>query len=82
MKTKTHVFNLFFSKFQTDDKGVFSTTLSKEYALLQKYFHLNQLNLWKINFKSIDHSFSNDFEKEKLRVIMCDWKTKHMEYFQ
>ncbi|GJQ78504.1 putative deaminase [Trypoxylus dichotomus] len=63
----------------TDDKGVFNTTLSKEYALLQEHFNLKEQELWNITFNSIDHSFADNIEKENLRSILLDWKTKHMK---
>lgn len=69
----------FFHFFQTDDKGVFNTTLSTEYELLQKHFDLNDSDLWKINYNSIDYSFAESSEKDKLRDIMLEWKTKYMK---
>ncbi|KRT86312.1 hypothetical protein AMK59_1091, partial [Oryctes borbonicus] len=63
----------------TDDKGVFNTTLSKEYELLQKNFNLNEHDLWKIAFNSINQSFADDVEKNNLKGVLLDWKTKYIK---
>ena len=51
----------------TDDKGVFSTTLSREYLLAADAFHLDGDALWRISEQAIEHSFASDETKHVLR---------------
>ncbi|XP_035225066.1 adenosine deaminase-like protein isoform X2 [Stegodyphus dumicola] len=57
----------------TDDKGIFSTSLSNEYSLAYKYYGLTKDELFDLSFESINYTFSDDAEKQKLREI---WKKR------
>lgn len=61
-------FFFFFSPnvIQTDDKGVFDTTLSREYELTGKYFSLTQRQLKDISLKSVQYAFATEMEKAVL----------------
>lgn len=52
---------------QTDDKGVFSTSLSKEYYQFAKTFDCNKEQLLKISRNVIQQTFSSEEEKNKLK---------------
>jgi adenosine deaminase len=54
-------------KLQTDDKGLFSTTLSNEYYLAAREAHLSKSELFDLSYKSIDFIFGGNDIKEKLR---------------
>ena len=58
----------------TDDKGVFSTTLSHEYLLAADAFSLDCDALWRISEQAIEHSFASDETKQALRL---HWKKSH-----
>ncbi len=60
---------------QTDDKGVFSTSLSEEYALAAQSFNLSQKELWNMSFQAIDHVFEEEVTKEELRKLWMDNST-------
>ncbi|EIE25888.1 adenosine/AMP deaminase family protein [Coccomyxa subellipsoidea C-169] len=51
----------------TDDSGVFSTSLSKEFAIAAQAFQFSRLQLWQISEAAIDHTFLNEEEKQDLR---------------
>lgn len=51
----------------TDDKGVFCTSLSKEYAIAASTFQLTKKEIWDVSFKTIDMTFADKETKEKLR---------------
>jgi adenosine deaminase len=53
---------------QTDDKGVFSTTLSAEYAIAAATFDLSRQDVWDLSYASIDHIFADDSVKQTLRA--------------
>ncbi|XP_070541995.1 N6-Methyl-AMP deaminase-like isoform X2 [Ptychodera flava] len=53
----------------TDDKGVFLTSLSKEYLIAADAFQLNREELWKLSYQSINFIFEDDNTKEKLREV-------------
>lgn len=61
---------------QTDDKGVFSTSLSEEYALAARSFGLNQRQLWTMTFQALDYILEDDVTKEELKKI---WKTSDVK---
>jgi adenosine deaminase len=52
---------------QTDDKGVFSTSLSHEYLIAAETFHLSEDNMWDLSIQSITFIFEDDNIKESLR---------------
>ncbi|XP_064619638.1 adenosine deaminase-like protein [Lineus longissimus] len=51
----------------TDDKGVFSTSLSQEYRIAAETFDLKEDNLWDLSLRSIDFIFEDDKIKNGLR---------------
>ena len=51
----------------TDDKGVFSTTLSDEFALVGKAFDLSQKQLYDISYHALEYAFVEDVQCQKLR---------------
>nr|XP_023021470.1 adenosine deaminase-like protein [Leptinotarsa decemlineata] len=57
----------------TDDKGVFGTTLTKEYTLVQRHFDKIPENLWKMTYDSISHSFASEREKQDLQDQLIRW---------
>ena len=52
---------------QTDDKGVFSTSLSEEYSIAANTFQLGKDALWDLSYNAIDYIFAGDGLKAKLR---------------
>ena len=58
---------------QTDDKGVFSTTLSEEYSLMARTFNLTEEQVWNLTFQSIDYIFGGENLKDDLKEL---WKTE------
>jgi len=53
---------------QTDDKGVFATSLSREYAVAAETFNLPHENLWELSYDSINYIFADDTVKDQLRM--------------
>lgn len=62
----------------TDDKGVFCTTLSKEYKIAAKYFALTETDLWNIAYSSIDYSFASGDDKIRLKTRLEEWKKENI----
>lgn len=60
----------------TDDKGVFSTTLSKEFELAAKTFNLSALELCHCIEMAIHASFASTDEKKQLMSELSAFKTK------
>lgn len=56
---------------QTDDKGVFSTTLSEEYSVMARTFNLTEEQVWNLSYMSIDHIFEGEALKNDLKEL---WK--------
>lgn len=54
-------------QFQTDDFGVFGTTLSKEIQIASDTFDLSFKDLVKLSITAIASSFSSDEEKTEIR---------------
>lgn len=52
--------------FQTDDKGVFHTSLSKEYEIASSTFALGQKELVKLCTSSVRYAFATAEEKNVL----------------
>jgi adenosine deaminase len=52
---------------QTDDFGVFNTTLSNELKICVKTFDLTQADIVKLCENAIEHSFTDVDEKQQLR---------------
>ena len=57
---------------QTDDKGVFCTTLSQEYYLAAKTFSLDPEQLFSMSQRAIDYIFAGEDVKQKLRAMWND----------
>ena len=51
---------------QTDDKGVFCTSLSKEYMLAADWLNLSREQIWDLSYNAINHIFASDKMKEEL----------------
>ncbi|XP_060072113.1 adenosine deaminase-like protein [Ylistrum balloti] len=51
----------------TDDKGMFDTTLSEEYAIAARTFKLDRQSVWTLSLASIDAIFADDVVKQTLR---------------
>lgn len=47
----------------TDDKGIFSTTLTEEYLHLAKAFNLTKTDLFKISYAAIDLIFDESMKE-------------------
>ena len=57
---------------QTDDKGVFSTSLTEEYVKAAETFSLSRRQIWDLSYNSITSIFAEKDVKDKLRE---KWKT-------
>jgi adenosine deaminase len=55
---------------QTDDVGVFGSTLSNEYALVAEHFGLNRKEICELAWSAIDITFADEAEKERLRETL------------
>lgn len=53
--------------FQTDDKGVFATSLSQEYMVTADSYGLSREQLWQMALSSIDYTFASEEEKVHLK---------------
>lgn len=62
---------------QTDDVGIFGSTLSNEYLLVAKSFKLNSTDLIRLYERSIAMVFSGEEEKCRLRNILEEQETKN-----
>lgn len=62
----------------TDDKGVFSTTLSEEYYLMARTFNLTKEQVWNLTYRSIDYIFEGDMVKNALKQIWKEEETNIM----
>ncbi|XP_052766225.1 adenosine deaminase-like protein isoform X1 [Mya arenaria] len=60
----------------TDDKGVFSTTLSREYSIAAETFSLSDKQMWDLSYRSIDFIFSDEHVKHMLRKKWTDSKDR------
>lgn len=60
----------------TDDKGVFNTSLTKEFEIVHSIFDLQREDLVKICKSSIAYSFADDEEKQRLLSILNDFEVK------
>ena len=65
-------FIFFLLDFQTDDKGVFSTSITEEYNIAADTFELSADQVWQLSYNSIDNIFSDEETKQLLRD---KWKT-------
>nr|XP_054755952.1 adenosine deaminase-like protein [Lytechinus pictus] len=60
----------------TDDKGVFSTSLSEEYLLAANTFNLSHLDIWDMSQKAIECIFGGEDLKRLLRTTWSKEKDK------
>nr|CAB3220010.1 adenosine deaminase-like protein [Phallusia mammillata] len=58
----------------TDDKGVFSTTLSYEYSLAASALGYKRSEMFKLSYDAIDHIFADENTKENLRKSFLEIK--------
>ncbi|KAJ8029819.1 Adenosine deaminase-like protein [Holothuria leucospilota] len=58
----------------TDDKGVFSTTLSEEYKIAAETFNLSRDDIWGLTTDSLDCIFADDSTKSQLKAMWQSWK--------
>lgn len=65
----------------TDDSGVFSTSLSQEYAIAAKAFDLSRHQLVALAEGAIDHTFLSAAEKAQLRGDFMQRKAELMRRF-
>ncbi|XP_076267111.1 adenosine deaminase-like protein isoform X2 [Rhynchophorus ferrugineus] len=63
----------------TDDKGVFDTTLSNEFRIVQQTFSLNKEELWKISKNTLSYSFATDRDKNVLNEKLDKWKLANIK---
>jgi adenosine deaminase len=66
------VLNNFFY-LQTDDCGIFNSSLSEEYIKFSQLVNLNVNQLKKLNVSSISYSFASDEEKNNIKNIIENW---------
>nr|CAI5834393.1 unnamed protein product [Callosobruchus analis] len=62
---------------QTDDKGVFCTSLKKEYEMVAKYHGLEAKDLWQTVYSTVDYIFASDEIKTRLKVKLMNWYNSH-----
>jgi len=60
----------------TDDKGIFLTTLTKEYVIAGNTLSLSHNDLFNLSYHSIDYIFQDDKVKESLREKFLSEKIK------
>ena len=63
----------------TDDRGVFLTSLSREYAIAASAFQLDQVALLHLAEAAVEHCFASLQEKEQLRSRFEGFRLKHAE---
>lgn len=57
---------------QTDDVGVFGSSLSNEYALIAEHFGLDRKQICDLARGAVDTIFESEEEKKRLREIMWE----------
>ena len=60
----------------TDTRTISDVTLAGEYQLLEKVFNWNMEHFLYSNMEAIDHAFTNEETKEKLRRKICEAYSK------
>ncbi|KAF5297888.1 hypothetical protein FQA39_LY11873 [Lamprigera yunnana] len=65
----------------TDDKGVFDTTLSNEYFYAAKYLNMSKESMFNCSIVAINSSFADEEEKLKLKTYLMKWKSINLELF-
>lgn len=66
----------------TDDKGVFSTTLSNEYKIAAEECGMSVDEVFVLSRNAIDSIFANNNIKCLLRSKWDNWKTENMHFFK
>ena len=66
----------------TDDKGVFATTLSREYHLAADAFKLDYRSLWNLSVESINFIFDSEHGKNDLKDIWREEKEKLQKIYE
>lgn len=61
----------------TDDKGVFSCSLSGEYCLAAEAFTWDRRELFSISRAAIEHCFTSQVDKENMRQLWDTWLAEH-----
>ena len=56
---------------QTDDKGVFSTSLSEEYSIAAHTFSLSTTDLLELSLDAVDYIFDEDIKQELIKLWNC-----------
>lgn len=64
---------MFFFYSQTDDFGVFSTCLSREFEIASKTFNLTFKNLVQLCYTAVNHSFASAEEKKNLTLLISTY---------
>ncbi|VEN55652.1 unnamed protein product [Callosobruchus maculatus] len=62
---------------KTDDKGVFCTSLKKEYEMVVEHHGLEPKDLWQITYNTVDYIFASDEIKTRLKVKLMNWYNSH-----
>ncbi|ORY03702.1 Metallo-dependent hydrolase [Basidiobolus meristosporus CBS 931.73] len=63
----------------TDDRGVFGSPCSNEYALAARTFSLNKEELYSLSHLGIQGIFADDGTKTLLEKIWEDWKSRNLQ---
>eukprot|EP00761_Pharyngomonas_kirbyi_P010668 gb/GECH01010689.1/.p1 GENE.gb/GECH01010689.1/~~gb/GECH01010689.1/.p1 ORF type:complete len:336 (+),score=75.61 gb/GECH01010689.1/:1-1008(+) len=58
----------------TDDRGVFGTSLTREYQIAQRNFGLTDHDLFDLSMSAIDSVFASDAVKDRLKAQFCEEK--------
>jgi len=66
----------------TDDKGVFSCTLSGEYRIAAETFEWSNEQMYIMSLKAIDLCFAEEIEKNELKNEWEIWKNSNRNLFQ
>jgi len=65
----------------TDDKGVFSCSLSGEYSIAAVSFGWTNKDMFNLSINALEHSFMDSVEKEEMRKLWQDWKVENKQLF-
>lgn len=65
----------------TDDKGVFSTTLSNEYEIAAEECGMSREEVFELSRNAIETIFADDSVKSALKSKWDDWKMKNKQFF-
>lgn len=66
----------FANPFQTDDFGVFDTSLSKELEICSKTFGLSQGDIIELQERTINYTFASDDERQQLTELFNNFKNQ------